>query len=459
MRTDEVLRTVRDRMLEAPAYGRLSSADRHRMARNLDQLVEAGHRAESHGLSTPAAPKAKAPSTVPARDASTTFGNLVDQVDFVGFTSKLLHGVFDAIVDSSQQQMQAYAEMLESVVMSTKDFAQTHVSDADARSNILSSFSGMLDLDPNGKFVGNPGKADAIQSQFGISHLDSQEAQDALVEQGRLRLAEQRQQMLATMVLMGINRIIVTDGNINAKVTFHIQTDARTGQKTNDRSRSVSMRSGDTRDTEYHLDPNYQGQYPICSGEDDTSGSYVYKLQPGRYDIAIDAGLPPAATPEPAGGTTVLNCPKWGIRYLRVPKGWTINFYGGDANWTGPGGYPAIADSIPHVTYTGPLELKYPDIAFNRNWHNFMIVSGPSYTTTGFGVKLSTSTQDPTTLDAAELSTRATLKGAVDLDFASQVFPLDKLAPDMRALIEGIASDDPPTEAPAAPPRSADDPS
>jgi hypothetical protein len=29
-----------------------------------------------------------------------------------------------------------------------------------------------------------------------------------------------RQQLLATMVLMGINRIVVTDGRISAKVTF-----------------------------------------------------------------------------------------------------------------------------------------------------------------------------------------------------------------------------------------------
>src|SRR5260370_5843146 len=44
-----------------------------------------------------------------------------------------------------------------------------------------------------------------------------------LVPAARTQLATSRQQLLATMVLMGINRIVVTDGRIAAKVLFDFQ--------------------------------------------------------------------------------------------------------------------------------------------------------------------------------------------------------------------------------------------
>jgi hypothetical protein len=43
-----------------------------------------------------------------------------------------------------------------------------------------------------------------------------------LVPAARRRLAQQRHQLLSTMVLMGINRIVITSGRIAAKMGFHI---------------------------------------------------------------------------------------------------------------------------------------------------------------------------------------------------------------------------------------------
>lgn len=41
----------------------------------------------------------------------------------------------------------------------------------------------------------------------------------------QLQLARERQQLMATMVLLGINRIIITNGQINAKVVFDMRAD------------------------------------------------------------------------------------------------------------------------------------------------------------------------------------------------------------------------------------------
>ncbi len=44
-----------------------------------------------------------------------------------------------------------------------------------------------------------------------------------MVNAAKLQMAQQRQQLLATMVLLGINRIVVTNGHINAKVLFDMR--------------------------------------------------------------------------------------------------------------------------------------------------------------------------------------------------------------------------------------------
>ena len=44
-----------------------------------------------------------------------------------------------------------------------------------------------------------------------------------LVPAARTQLATSRQQLLATMVMLGINRIVVTDGKISAKVMYDFQ--------------------------------------------------------------------------------------------------------------------------------------------------------------------------------------------------------------------------------------------
>ena len=49
-----------------------------------------------------------------------------------------------------------------------------------------------------------------------------QTVEQVVVPATRRTLSETRQQTLATMVLMGINRVVVDDGEISAKLQFHI---------------------------------------------------------------------------------------------------------------------------------------------------------------------------------------------------------------------------------------------
>jgi phage FluMu protein gp41 len=57
-------------------------------------------------------------------------------------------------------------------------------------------------------------------SPFKSMDLSDENAEKALVLAARMQLAKQRQQLMASLVLMGINRIVVTDGKLSAKIMY-----------------------------------------------------------------------------------------------------------------------------------------------------------------------------------------------------------------------------------------------
>jgi hypothetical protein len=69
--------------------------------------------------------------------------------------------------------------------------------------------------------------------------LDDQTVEEVLVPAARRRIAQSRQQTLATMVLMGMNRIVVTRGRIKAGMGFRIDS--------TDRSRSEHASNFETK--------------------------------------------------------------------------------------------------------------------------------------------------------------------------------------------------------------------
>lgn len=121
-------------------------------------------------------------------DASSSADRLVAEVDFPDFVAGLLNGVFGAIVDASIRQMEAYGKLVAGVAKSLDEFADENMSDDEARDHMVDRLPHFFQSSPKSK-------------------------------RRRVRLASKRQQLLSTMVLMGINRIVVTDGRIPAKIT------------------------------------------------------------------------------------------------------------------------------------------------------------------------------------------------------------------------------------------------
>lgn len=156
---DRVMGEVLALLGRAPAYRELADAARAQIAADMTKV---GAFLADKGWLTQPSPVAGGRADEPP--ALGALRELVKEVDFPGFVASLIQGVFQAIVDASVQQMQAYAELVASVAEQVDAFADDKPADASAREPV-----------------------------------------------------RQRQQQLATMVLMGINRIVVTDGRLSKR--------------------------------------------------------------------------------------------------------------------------------------------------------------------------------------------------------------------------------------------------
>jgi hypothetical protein len=162
----------------------------------------------------------------------TEAAKMIREIDFPTFVAKLIEGTFHAIVKSSIEQMKAYAEMVRSVSTSLNDFKDRNTTDNQARDHLVSRYPGLLQIavtdgDPKVTLRDNANTDNLpdFQKDLGLSEsvtdLDDETIETKLVPAARDDLARGRQQLLATIILMGINRIVVTDGRINAKIKFN----------------------------------------------------------------------------------------------------------------------------------------------------------------------------------------------------------------------------------------------
>ena len=187
---------------------------------------------------TPAAPKS-APAT---ETLAKRLGALSDEVNFPAFVASLVHGTYDAVVDAAIRQMEAYADLVSAVAKDADQFTAENVSRGQVLDYLVHQYPRDLVLDaptgPNaGPAVLHPRNQPASDGSDGGDSTDDTgpawladyglqgPLTDDLIEQqlipaAQKRVGGNRLQTLATMVLLGMNRINVKDGSISAKVRF-----------------------------------------------------------------------------------------------------------------------------------------------------------------------------------------------------------------------------------------------
>jgi hypothetical protein len=236
----EARAAMRDHMVEIGSY--LADPNAHGAQRSgaltAGALAEDGEQqSQKDGVDLTKSRLAEKPGQVGAEfqggavhQSTSEFGRLVQTVNFPEFVSGLVKGVFQAVVDASIQQMQAYGELLAASAKSVQQFADDHITDGQARDHLVNRFPSKFAIDTGGDGPAKLAPRDDSEIDLGGAFgtqgpvdISDPEGEQALVNQAKLDMARSRQQTMATMVLMGINRIVVTNGQINAKVIFDVQ--------------------------------------------------------------------------------------------------------------------------------------------------------------------------------------------------------------------------------------------
>ncbi len=181
----------------------------------------------------PAPPTSNAPAASAKPPATETLarrtGELINEVDFPGFVAQLVNGTFDAIVDASIRQMESYSSLVAAVAKTVDQFTAENVTPNQARDWLAARFPGEVGVALRGGDGATPqlvpraeGLTPAWLADYGIDgeELTTELLEQRVLPQVRNRVGAERQQLLATMVLLGMNRVAVRDGSITAKVMF-----------------------------------------------------------------------------------------------------------------------------------------------------------------------------------------------------------------------------------------------
>lgn len=249
---DLVKSQVQALLVSSPSYHELAEDKRASMAHNLTRI--AAYAAEcmrdmcwqSEKLGqTPVVrkrelitgPLARAQTSNFQPSAASQIGKVTKEtlraISFPTFVSDLIRSTFNAIVQTSIQQMEAFGQMLSNVSKTVDEFMQDNISDNQARDWLQQKYPDHIQVQ-DGHAVPRDGAEEKPAPNFardlhlpGDVGLDESSIEEKLVPAARRRLAETRLQMLSTLVLMGVNRIVITGGKIRATMGFHIDTTDR----------------------------------------------------------------------------------------------------------------------------------------------------------------------------------------------------------------------------------------
>jgi hypothetical protein len=149
-------------------------------------------------------------------------------IAFPEFVADLIRSTFRAITDASIQQLDALRALLGNVSGTVDEFEEQNITDSQAREWLAQQYGTHLQLG-GGQLSPRPDAPETPppwQQQLGLPRSVDPSDQDAieeiLVPAARRKLSQGRLETLSLLVLMGLDRIVVTGGKIRATMAFHI---------------------------------------------------------------------------------------------------------------------------------------------------------------------------------------------------------------------------------------------
>jgi hypothetical protein len=148
------------------------------------------------------------------------FKELVDSVDFPKFVADLLKAVFDANLKVMKQQTDAYIRLMKEATKSAADFIKK-VKDDDAFAKMAESRSDKYNViserAPDGTM-----KLELTNPEGEKLDKEDSEVKRHLLE-AKLNMAKEHRAALREVLLMGVTRLVVNKGEIEAGVEFTIK--------------------------------------------------------------------------------------------------------------------------------------------------------------------------------------------------------------------------------------------
>ncbi|WP_051574929.1 hypothetical protein [Mycobacterium sp. URHB0044] len=147
------------------------------------------------------------------------FNELVDSVDFPQFVGDLLKAVFNANLKVMKEQTDAYIKLMKECTKSTADFIKK-INDDDTFAKLAESkgdqYNVVLEDSPDG------GKKLALTNPQGDKvDTEDSEVKRAILE-AKINMAKEHRAALREVLLMGVTRLVVDKGTIEAGVEFMI---------------------------------------------------------------------------------------------------------------------------------------------------------------------------------------------------------------------------------------------
>lgn len=213
------------------------------------------------GVVAPMMPNQGAPLKIP--QPGTLAGQGIDvakqvqNLGFVEFTAGLINGTFDAIVGATIKQMEAYAALVADVVKSLEQFRAENVSDDQINAHLLNRYpdgEGGTSIRVDYEFKETTDATTGVKTS---GEIKRKAVQDALMAETAglakkltspvfssttnlkvvekdvetirtaigLMLASSKMDHLRAIAREGMARIVITEGFINTKLTFKVDTD------------------------------------------------------------------------------------------------------------------------------------------------------------------------------------------------------------------------------------------
>lgn len=143
------------------------------------------------------------------------FEDLIDSVDFPQFVKDLLKAVFDANISVMRAQTEEYIRLMKQATKSVGDLIKG-VKDDDTFAYLAENKSDQFNISMDN------GKISLTKPDGGKVDMEDNEVKAKIME-AKIAMAQEHRAMLREVLLMGVTRLVVEKGTVEAAVMFDVQ--------------------------------------------------------------------------------------------------------------------------------------------------------------------------------------------------------------------------------------------